>query len=629
MRRHSLLICLALAAVLLLGTSASAEMLSPGDLDYDIPNGHFFTQTNGRPLGTDSTGYAVTNDDGVPFWDAFQRYGGKDVLGYPVTKRFMYDGFVTQAMQKVVFQWRPDVKQVWFLNTFDALQDKGKNDWLLVYRQTPKPFDTSPDNGLSWDQVVARHLALLDQNQPIKDRYFSDPQYIDHFGLPVSTADMGNSFVIRAQRATFQYWKEDVPWAKAGDVSVANGGDLAKEAGLWPADALTLSTPDGRPAGQPAAALQAAATPKPAATPQPANFPPYNPTPGLYRAASPEYGIHSFVFSHPDTAVRTFRQVTDLGFGWNKSLVEWKWVEPLKKGEFDWYATDGVVYGSAGQGLKLVVRVDLPPAWATKKNPGQPESPPDYLQDYADFVYALVSRYNNSNPRGRIYAIEVWNEPNLADYWGGKKPNAAEYVQMLKVAYEAAKRADPSVVVLSAGLGPTGTNNDSAIPDDVFLQQMYDAGARSYFDVLGAHAPGFKAPPEMSGDQVAADPAYGGHRVFTFRRVEDLRNVMVKNGDSGKQVWITEFGWTSDTVHPAYAWHRVTEEQKGQYLVRAMQWAKNNWAPWIGVMCVWNLPSQDWTNAREELWWSIANPDGSPRTAYTMIQQARRSGVLP
>ena len=36
------------------------------------------------------------------------------------------------------------------------------------------------------------------------------------------------------QRATLQYWKEDVPWAAKGSVSVANGGDLAKEAGLFP-----------------------------------------------------------------------------------------------------------------------------------------------------------------------------------------------------------------------------------------------------------------------------------------------------------------------------------------------------------------------------------------------------------
>jgi len=54
-----------------------------------------------------------------------------------------------------------------------------------------------------------------------------------------STQDYSNSVVVRAQRATLQYWKETVPWAAKGSVSVANAGDLAKEAGLFPWLAVT------------------------------------------------------------------------------------------------------------------------------------------------------------------------------------------------------------------------------------------------------------------------------------------------------------------------------------------------------------------------------------------------------
>lgn len=206
--------------------------------DYDIQNGHFFTQANGRPLGTSATGFAVTDDDGVRFWSEFQRLGGVAALGYPASNRFVLDGFVTQAFQKVVLQWRPEVNRAYFLNTFDLMHDRGLDDWLLVYRQTPRPDDTSPDSGLPWDKVVARHLEMLEKNQAIKQKYFADPSWLDHYGLPVSVSDQGNSFVVRAQRATFQYWKEDVPWAKKGEVSVANGGDLAKEAFQWPVDSI-------------------------------------------------------------------------------------------------------------------------------------------------------------------------------------------------------------------------------------------------------------------------------------------------------------------------------------------------------------------------------------------------------
>lgn len=211
----------------------------PRPLDYDLPNGHFYTQANGRPPGESPAGYSVTNADGIPFWDVYQELGGPDVLGYPASRRFVMDGFVCQVFQKVVFQWRPDVKQVWFLNTFDALHDAGKDDWLLTRRLTPPPDDTSPDTGLPWEQVVARHLKLLDQDPAIKERFLAEPAWAEYYGLPVSYANFGPVAVLRAQRATFQHWKEQMPWADKGSVTIANGGDLAKEAGLFPWEAVT------------------------------------------------------------------------------------------------------------------------------------------------------------------------------------------------------------------------------------------------------------------------------------------------------------------------------------------------------------------------------------------------------
>jgi hypothetical protein len=49
---------------------------------------------------------------------------------------------------------------------------------------------------------------------------------------------MGSHYSLRLQRAVIQQWKENVPWARAGDVVVANGGDVGKEAGMYPSDVL-------------------------------------------------------------------------------------------------------------------------------------------------------------------------------------------------------------------------------------------------------------------------------------------------------------------------------------------------------------------------------------------------------
>jgi len=330
---------------------------------------------------------------------------------------------------------------------------------------------------------------------------------------------------------------------------------------------------------------------------------------------SPEYGVQAFLWWRVETAHRDLGLARDAGFTWVKQVFAWSDIEPLPK-HYDFRHSDRVVYMANEFGLDILARLDFPPKWAQANCPAQ--GPPKNSQDFADFAFALASRY-----KGRIRAYAIWNEPNLAREWCGRTPNAAEYVELLKAGYQAIKRADPEAWVVSAGLTPTGTQPPVAIPDDVYLEQMYQAGAKNYFDILGVHAAGYRAPPEVSPDEAAANKeAYGGERFFTFRRVEDLRRIMVKYGDENKQVAVLEFGWTSDPRPDSpYSWHAVTEEQKGAYAVRAYQWAKKNWAPWIGVMILIYIADPDWTKEREEYWWAITEPWGSPRAAYFHIKK--------
>jgi len=250
MQRRFLNLVLALALLL---TVLPAGVAGAAPLDYDIPNGHFFQQANGQG-GAGNTGFAVTNNDNVLFWNAFNRLGGVNAVGYPVSHRFQWKGFTVQAFQKVVFQWRPESGQVMFVNLFDEMSSSGKDDWLVAVRMTPKSLDWAADGGQAWGQVSSNHLAVLDQYPAIKASYYAqagDP--ITMNGLPMSVQDMGNAYVVRAQRKVFQQWKVAVPWAAAGQVTVSNGGDIGKEAGLYPADAITPRA-WGQPAPAPCAA---------------------------------------------------------------------------------------------------------------------------------------------------------------------------------------------------------------------------------------------------------------------------------------------------------------------------------------------------------------------------------------
>lgn len=250
--RFILVVSVILAA--LVPASASGQAA-----DFPIAGGRFFTQTGGGA----GRGYAVTDDGGFRFWSEFQRFGGVQAVGYPASQRFEWDGFTVQVFQRVAFQWRPECSCVYFVNVFDRLGELGKNQFLLDVRQTPLPRPFPEDAGQPWERVVQNHLAVMEAYPAIKAKYYDvvgDP--IQANGLPVSNiTDMGNHFALRAQRVVFQQWKEDVPWARRGEVTVALGGDITKEAGVLPNPAaLQPITP--ATGGAPAAA----------ASPAPAGF---------------------------------------------------------------------------------------------------------------------------------------------------------------------------------------------------------------------------------------------------------------------------------------------------------------------------------------------------------------------
>lgn len=153
-----------------------------------------------------------------------------------------------------------------------------------------------------------------------------------------------------------------------------------------------------------------------------------------------------------------------------------------------------------------------------------------------------------------------------------------------------------------------------AMEDDRYLDEMYRAGFQDYVDVVGVHAPGF-APPQYGPDDSARD---GNARWASFRRVEDLRKIMLRHNDAGRQMAILEFGYTTDTRNPDsdYYWFAVSEDLQAQYVLEAYQYAAENWRPWVGLMNLIYMPDPQWTEEDEEWWWAIMTPEGGLRPVY-------------
>jgi polysaccharide biosynthesis protein PslG len=343
------------------------------------------------------------------------------------------------------------------------------------------------------------------------------------------------------------------------------------------------------------------------------------PTPAPQGMTSPDFGVQVFLWGSAQ-AQRDLSLANEGGFRWIKQSIEWRYVEPHVKGTLEFNEPDRLVGLATQLNLKMIARLDNQPVWARSDKIFPASGPPDKNQDYVDFVHVVASRY-----KGKIQAYEIWNEPNLAVEWGGKPPDPVAYVALLKAAYTAIKDADPDALVISAGLAPTTASGAIAMPDVDFIRQMYKAGASKYFDLLGAHGAGYKAPPEMSPDDVSKDPTYNhgegtAGRIYCFRHIEEVRKIMVDNGDSKKRLAVLEFGWTTDNrPNSPYKWHAVTEQQQADYYVGAFKWAAEHWQPWIGTMSAIYIASPTWTPNDEEYFWSITKPDGTVRPAYTAL----------
>jgi hypothetical protein len=289
------------------------------------------------------------------------------------------------------------------------------------------------------------------------------------------------------------------------------------------------------------------------------------------------------------------------GFDTIVQVFAWREIEPTRD-QFHWETTDQVVAAAEYYGLHLVVRLDQHPAWVSDVKPPL-NAPPDALGDYQHFVEQVAWRY-----RGRILAYVIWNEPNLALEWGGQSPDPAAYTRLLRVGYQAVKAGDPHALVVAAGLAPTNGDGERAMDERDFLQGMYQSGAAAYFDVLGTHPYGFGLPP---------DAALTSNDGLVFGRLEDVRSIMLRNGDGATPVWITEMGWTVDAP-PDQPDIAVSPEQQASYLISALDRVRREW-PWVKLITVWNLSRPGPGDAFGG--YSLLGPDGQPRPAYARWRQ--------
>ena len=328
----------------------------------------------------------------------------------------------------------------------------------------------------------------------------------------------------------------------------------------------------------------------------PAGFPP-----PVADADVPILGVNVALEQYDDAGLEAaLTRIAEGGFTWVRQSFYWSRIEP-EPGRFDWAATDRILAALARYPeLRLVaVFEDRPPV------------PPADPEHFAAFAGAFAARYG-----ALVDYYQVWDEPNLADHWGGGPVNPPAYADLLARTARAVRAADrssaltagPGARILLAGLAPTVETGPQNLSDVRYLEQLYQAGAAPYFDVVAGKPYGFDIGP----DDRRADES-----VLNFSRLLLLREVMAAHGDVGKALWASHWGWNA--LPPGWTgasslWGQTDEATQAARTAQALARARAEW-PWVGALILEHFQP---SIALDDPHWGFAlvGPDGVPRPVY-------------
>ena len=201
--------------------------------------------------------------------------------------------------------------------------------------------------------------------------------------------------------------------------------------------------------------------------------------------------------------IRTYEMMREAGFTDVRSDFDWCACQRTKGASFDFSKYDIVVNDAMKYGIAVLPILYGVPSWAQPVN--------EHLDEWRTFIRETMRHF-----RGRVPAVEIWNEENVEAFW--KNPDPVKYAEVLKAAYEEVKKVDPSVRVVFGGTAGCAWK---------YIEQVVLAGAMNAFDIVNVHPYCWPDPPEP-------------------RLVDDLmalKFMMSRNGIADRPIWITEMGW--------------------------------------------------------------------------------------
>ncbi len=286
-------------------------------------------------------------------------------------------------------------------------------------------------------------------------------------------------------------------------------------------------------------------------------------------------------------------RIADSGCAWLRTDAYWYHLEEFK-GNYTWTGLDNLIAKTYQVGIRVVLVIHTSPAWNRPSGATVTYGPTTSIEqdNYAAFCAKLVERYGT-----RVAAYEIWNEPNLDQFWS-PTPSAADYTSLLQKSYTAMKAINPSITAITGGTGGAAPDGKDIDPE-LFISGIYSAGGKDYCDGITVH-------PYTNKDGLMS----GG----LWQAVTRIRPLMDSKGDTQKLLWGTETGTPTKgndaPIMPEYGQERLVADTT-EY------WETMHHA---GPLCWYTLEDHSHTAVDTELYFGFWRKDKRCKLAYNQLQ---------
>lgn len=286
-------------------------------------------------------------------------------------------------------------------------------------------------------------------------------------------------------------------------------------------------------------------------------------TGGTLRLQTGLFDPYSFV-----GASKAYGMAQAAGASYVRLIVHWNTIAPAKPSTgfiasdpdsagYSWSGLDRMVTAVEAAGVSPIIDVVKPPTWAYAVRPRASRAGTPQVSALRSFARALATHYDGEHGAPKVYAYQVWNEPNLSlDLYPVK---ASTYRKMVNAVAASVHAVDRKNLVVAGGLDPFGNK----------AKRFNSISPLAYMRALLCLSKG-KHPHRTCNQQIHFDA--WSHHPYTFggpfghaQHKDDVSlgdlpkmRALLRAGTRLHRIvsshpvhfWVTEFGW--DTAPPRH-----------------------------------------------------------------------------